>query len=96
MLSIRYNIPVKQRRLVDIAVEEWQRMKHVREDQRKDWTRRIESIWPNLRPGDQLTAYRQQDGPTRFYFGDRVLGEVADPMFGPAFFAIWLGPSCCR
>ena len=36
----------------------------------------------------------RRDGATQFYFGDRLLGEVPDPAFGPAFFAIWLDAKC--
>ena len=62
--------------------------------QRAQWIEQLEPLWPDLKPGDSLTAFTRQDGPTQFYFGDRLLGEVPDPAFGPAFFAIWLDAKC--
>jgi len=34
------------------------------------------------------------NGTTQFYFGDRLLGQITDSAFGPAFFAIWLDVNC--
>ena len=62
--------------------------------QRAQWIRQLEPLWPDLKSGDSLTAFMRQDGPTQFYFGDNLLGEVPDPAFGPAFFAIWLDAKC--
>ena len=94
VLSIRYNISIKHRRLLDTTLKEWRRMGKGDEVQRAQWIKQLEPLWPDLKSGDSLTAFMRQDGPTQFYFGDRLLGEVPDPAFGPAFFAIWLDAKC--
>jgi hypothetical protein len=94
VLSIRYNISIKHRRLLETTLKEWQRMGKGDQTQRERWIKQLDSLWPDLKPGDSLTAFRRQNGATQFYFGDRLLGEVADPAFGPAFFAIWLDADC--
>ena len=94
VLSIRYNMAVKRQRLLDTARKEWGRMGIGTKEQREAWLQRLETIWLDVKSGESLTAFRQQAGATRFYFGDKLLGEVADPEFGPAFFAIWLGADC--
>lgn len=93
-LSIRYNISIKHRRLLDTTLKEWRRMGRGAAAQHERWMRELEPMWPDLKPGDRLTAFRRAGGPTQFYFGDRLLGEIADTDFGPAFFAIWLDPKC--
>jgi hypothetical protein len=93
-LSIRYNISVKRRKLLDTTLQEWRRLGKGDDAQRKKWIEQLESLWLDLKSGDSLTASRKGDGPTQFYFGDRLLGEVSDPAFGPAFFAIWLDENC--
>jgi hypothetical protein len=93
-LSIRYNISIKRRRLLDTTLKEWERMGKGGDIQRARWINQVGPLWPDLKSGDSLTAFRRQDGPTQFYFGDRLLGEVSDPAFGPAFFAIWLDEDC--
>jgi len=93
-LSIRYNISIKQRRLLETTLKEWRRMNTSGVVQRERWIQQLAALWPDLKPGDSLTAFRLSNGPTRFYFGDRLLGELPDPAFGPAFFAIWLDAEC--
>ena len=94
VLGIRYNISIKHRRLLDTTLKEWRRMGKGDEVQRAQWIKQLEPLWPDLKSGDSLTAFMRRDGATQFYFGDRLLGEVPDPAFGPAFFAIWLDAEC--
>lgn len=93
-LSIRYAISIKHKRLLETTLKEWRRMGKGTESQRARWVQLLEPLWPDLKPGDSLTAFIRRDGATAFYFGDRLLGEIPDPAFGPVFFAIWLGDNC--
>lgn len=93
-LSIRYNIPIKHSRLLETTRKELKRLKKGAEAQHAGWLKQLDSLWPDLRSGDSLTAFKQRGGPTQFYLGQRLLGEVPDPAFGPAFFAIWLDANC--
>ncbi len=94
VLSIRYHVSIKRQRLLDTTLKEWVRLGRGEGALREQWIRQLEPMWPDLEPGDSLTAFVRQDGPTQFYFGDRLLGEVPSPAFGPAFLAIWLDPKC--
>ena len=94
VLSLRYAISIKSKRLQETTLKEWERLKKGTPEQRQSWIKQLDVLWPDIKPGDTLSALRQQDGPTIFYFGDRLLGEVADVAFGPAFFAIWLDEGC--
>lgn len=94
VLSIRYNISIKHQRLLDTTLKEWVRLGRGESARRKEWIKQLEPLWPDLKPGDSLTAFMRRNGSTQFYFGDRLLGEVPDPVFGPAFFAIWLDQDC--
>jgi hypothetical protein len=94
VLSIRYDISIKHHRLLETTLQEWQRLGQGTETQRTQWIKQLDKLWPDLKPGDRLTAFKRRDGPTQFYFDDRLLGEISDPAFGPAFFAIWLDPNC--
>jgi hypothetical protein len=93
-LSIRYHISIKHHRLLETTLKEWRRMGKGEAVQRDRWIKQLASLWPDLKKGDSLTAFMRQDGTTQFYFGDRLLGEVPDPAFGPAFFSIWLDVKC--
>ena len=94
VLSIHYNISIKHSRLQATTLKEWRRMKKGNDAQHAQWIKQLDSLWPDVKPGDTLAAFRRRGGPTQFYLGDRLLGEVPDPAFGPAFFAIWLDADC--
>jgi hypothetical protein len=94
VLSLRYAISIKHKKLQETTLQEWKRLGQGTPEQRQKWIDLLDTIWPDIKSGQSLSAFRQQDGPTAFYFGDRLLGEVSDAAFGPAFFAIWLDKDC--
>ena len=55
------------------------------------WEAEMARIFPDIRPGDRLVGWALPGRETRFYFGERLAGIVADAEFTDAFFAIWLG-----
>lgn len=58
--------------------------------QRARWLERMRTIFPDVRAGDRIKGLYRVEGPTRFYLNGKPLGEIDDPMFGRAFFGIWL------
>jgi hypothetical protein len=53
------------------------------------WGEQMQRIFPDVQAGDHLLGVQRADG-VRFYQHDRLLGTIATPGFGAAFFAIWL------
>ena len=94
VLSLEYAISIKHKRLQETTLDEWKRLKIGTTEQREKWISQLDGMWPDIKAGESLSAYFQKDGPTTFYFGDRLLGEIPDAAFGPAFFAIWLDKNC--
>jgi hypothetical protein len=60
--------------------------------QQRAWLDAMKQVFPNVEEGTQLVGLYQPGQATRFYRDGVAVGEVADPEFGPAFFAIWLHP----
>jgi len=60
--------------------------------QHEHWLAEMKKIFPNVEEGQQLTGIYTPGQPSRFFFNGKSIGEIADPEFGPAFFAIWLHP----
>ena len=58
--------------------------------QRARWLERMRAIFPDVRAGDRIKGLYRVDGPTRFFLNGKPLGDIDDPMFGRAFFGIWL------
>ena len=54
--------------------------------------RDVRGLFPDVTAGDRLTGINQADGQVRFFRNDADIGRVADPLFGEAFFGIWLDP----
>jgi hypothetical protein len=94
VLSLQYAISIKHKRLQATTLDEWKRLKIATPEQREKWIAQLDGMWPDIKAGEQLSAYFQKDGATTFYCGDRLLGEITDAAFGPAFFAIWLDAGC--
>jgi hypothetical protein len=61
-------------------------------EQRARWLADMKALFPDVKSGQRLAGIYRPNAPTRFYLDGRFLGEVADPDFGRAFFAIWLDP----
>lgn len=53
------------------------------------WGEQMQRIFPDISAGDHLLGVHRADG-VRFYQNERLLGTIATPAFGAAFFAIWL------
>jgi hypothetical protein len=95
-LEITYRRTISRDRLVQSTEREWRRLDRrlaLPEQARvQGWLDEVAAIWPDVGPGDRITARVEPGGATRFYGNDGPLGRVADPEFGPAFLGIWLHP----
>ena len=97
-LEITYRRNISRERLVSTTEREWRRLgrelglEGQARAQVQGWLGELGRIWPDVTPGDRIIAFVEPGGTTRFYGNDGLLGEVADPAFGPAFLGIWLHP----
>ena len=55
------------------------------------WYETLAGIIPDVNARDEIVGVAGADGATRFYLDGRLIGEVREPAFTRAFFAIWLG-----
>jgi hypothetical protein len=91
-LSLAYERRFSRSELIRITAGEWQRLALAGAETRARWAVLLEGLWPDVRPGDTLTAIVLPGAETRFYDGRGPIGRIADPAFGPAYLAIWLDP----
>ena len=95
-LEITYRRNISRERLVQSTEREWRRLHRglgLPERSRVEgWLNEVAAIWPDVEPGDRITARVEPGGPTHFYGNDGPLGQIDDPAFGPAFLGIWLHP----
>jgi len=79
----------------DIAIASIDEIKNLglgTNQQHDQWLAEMKKIFPNVTEGHKLTGIFIPEQPSRFFFDGKLIGEINDPEFGPAFFGIWLHP----
>jgi hypothetical protein len=61
-------------------------------EQADGWRKAMSELFPDVKRGDRITGVHVPGVGARFYFNDRLLGDVADETFSRTFFGIWLSP----
>lgn len=56
------------------------------------WLEAMTRVFPDVAEGSQLVGVYQPGGATQFLHDGQPRGQIEDPAFGKAFFAIWLHP----
>lgn len=91
-LELAYARSLDGQAIAERSHDEIARLKIGNEAQRTRWLADMSALFPDVKAGQRLAGIYRPGGATRFYLDGRYLGEVADPEFGRAFFAIWLDP----
>lgn len=89
-LHIVYARDLPARGIVDISLDEMNRLKTPSASQLTLWGQDLARVIPDVKKGDSLTGLYRPGSGTHFYHNGRKTGAVKDPAFGEAFFAIWL------
>jgi hypothetical protein len=89
-LQLTYKRNIEGRKIVDASVQEMRQL-GATEPALKVWETQMTQIFPDVKPGDQLTGVYKSGGAV-FLFNNREVGEIKDPEFARYFFAIWLDP----
>jgi len=93
-LQLQYGMSLAGQAIADRSLQEMARMAYGDAERRDRWHGAMKALFPDVGRGERLTGIHRPGRATAFYFGgqggDRRVGEVEDPQFGPAFFAIWL------
>lgn len=91
-LELRYARALDGARIAEASAGQIEKTGGGTAEQRLAWLRAMRGIFPDVQPGTRITGLFQPDGAVRFYRDGLHIGTIADPRFGPAFAAIWLGP----
>ena len=88
-LQIDYRRAIKAKHLLRATQKEWQRL-NINQAAQQQWLEKLQTLWPDLAKGDQLTCFIETNGHSYFYYNQNLLGKIEDTAFGPAFLTIWL------
>ncbi|MBD1581941.1 chalcone isomerase family protein [Pseudoalteromonas sp. S16_S37] len=91
ILKLHYLRDLKGKDIAQRSVEEIKNQGFDDKLKLTKWQSQMQSIFPDVSNGTQLYGKRTIEGTSRFYQGDKLIGEIDDPQFTQHFFAIWLG-----
>lgn len=91
-LELNYARSLEGRRIAEASVDEMKKLGIGSASQHTAWGEAMKQVFPDVDKTTQLTGVYLPGQATRFFRNGVALGEIADPAFGPAFFAIWLHP----
>ena len=91
-LDLRYARSLNGKKIATASTDEIKKLGLGTPEQRADWQARMEKIFPDVQEGTRITGIYLPEEGARFYRDGKLIGEIADPAFGYAFFAIWLDP----
>lgn len=89
-LEIRYGRAIKSQRLVEVSLDEMQRLRVADSGQLEAWREPLAAAFPDVERDDAIIGLRMPDGRVQFFHRGTMTVEIADPKFAEAFFAIWL------
>jgi hypothetical protein len=90
VLKLTYQRDISKADFIEATVDQWEHLQGKVSGQHKDWANQLDKLWTDVKKGDQLSCVLLPDSTVQFYFNDKLLGDVTDPAFGPAFLDIWL------
>ncbi|MBC7416261.1 MAG: chalcone isomerase family protein [Herminiimonas sp.] len=91
-LDLHYTRSLNGKKIATASTDEMKKLGLGTAVQHADWQARMEKIFPDVKEGTRITGIYLPDEGARFYRDGKPLGEIGDPAFGHAFFAIWLDP----
>ncbi len=91
-LELVYARTLYGERIAKASVDEMRNVGFGTPAQHAAWLDAMKRVFPDVSEGTQLVGIYQPGGATRFLRDGQPAGEIADPEFGKAFFAIWLHP----
>jgi hypothetical protein len=91
-LELDYERNLKGKQVAERSLEEMKRQGEIPEDTAKRWLAAMETLFPDIKKGDRLSALNVPGLGARFFMNGSLRGDVRDAEFVRMFFGIWLSP----
>jgi hypothetical protein len=89
VLTLNYLKSINKKRLINATKEQWI-LQGFEDAKMKGWLQSLQQIWPDIKSGDSLTFYVNENKKGFFYHNKILLGGINSEDFSNAFLAIWL------
>jgi hypothetical protein len=90
-LDIQYLRKFEAKALVKQTLDELKNL-GVSDTQRAEWADPLARAFKTVQVGDSITAIRNPQGSTQFFYNGQFVSEISGESFSQAFFGIWLHP----
>ena len=90
-LRLAYLRKLYGKKIADRSIEEMRAQGFDDEVKLASWHEQLRGIFPDVDKQTVLTGIHLPGAETLFYRNGKRIGTMRDPLFGPAFFDIWLG-----
>ncbi len=91
-LDLHYARKLRGEKIALASIDEIKKLGIGDAAQHRAWLAGMQSVFPDVEKGTHLTGIYVPGKATLFFRDGKPIGEITDPEFGPAFFAIWLDP----
>ena len=95
-LDLHYRRDLRGEDIASRSIDEIRRLGAGTPVQHARWQAAMAQLFPDIRRGDRMTGVYTPRGTARYFHNGRMIGEIDDPEFARAFFAIWLDPRTSR
>ncbi|MGV8933377.1 MAG: chalcone isomerase family protein [Gallionellaceae bacterium] len=92
VLDLKYARELYGERIAQASMEEISQLGIGTPQQQEIWLNKMKALFPDVQEGSHISGVYLPGQGARFYLNGKVLGDIADPEFARAFFAIWLDP----
>jgi hypothetical protein len=90
VLDLGYARDLYGSRIAQSSIDEIRKLGFGTDLQQHMWLVKMTALFPNVQEGTHISGVYLPGAGARFYLDGNLLGEIDDPEFARAFFAIWL------
>jgi len=90
ILDLGYARNLYGERIAQSSIEEIRQLGFGTASQQALWLEKMKTVFPDVHAGNYIGGVYLPAQGARFYLDGKLLGEIDDPEFARAFFAIWL------
>jgi hypothetical protein len=90
VLDLSYARDLYGKRIAQSSIDEIRKLGFGTDLQQQMWLVKMTALFPDVQEGTHISGVYLPDAGARFYLDGNLLGEIDDPEFARAFFAIWL------
>jgi hypothetical protein len=95
-LRLSYMRDVSSQTIVDTSLDELLRQANGNESKLAEWADWMGQYFPDMKNGDEAVMVALTNGGMALYHNQVKLGQMDDPAFTDAFFAIWLSDNALK